>query len=134
MDPQIAFDSNGNAVCVFLQTDNTIDENSNMNDVLDATEIAYSTWDYTTETWSAINTLTSNDDMDVSPVLSSNENGDLVLVWMTDTDNDHKTVDDRTIHASFWDGTSWSTQQTIAQDQSIVTTKKSRYWCFRTSF
>lgn len=122
MDPKIAFDSDGDAVCVFIQTDNSINENSNMNDVCDATEIAYSVWDHNSETWSAVITITNNNRMDVSPVLASNENGDIILVWMTDNDNDHTTINDRTIYSSLWDGNSWSTPQIIAQNKPITTT------------
>jgi len=126
MDPQIVFDSNGNAVCVFIQTDNTINENSDYIDVAEAVEIAYCIWDKDSETWSNINTITTNNKIDTSPILASNDNGDVILVWVSDNDCDENniTINDRSIYASFWDGNSWSNPETLASNEPIVSTPK----------
>ena len=124
MDPQITYDRNGNLVCVLIQTDSSISENSEAMDAFNATEIAYSIFDKNSETWSSIVTLTSNNRMDVSPVLTSNENGDVVLIWCSDNDNDHTTIDDRSISATFWDGNSWSDTINLANNKPIVSTPK----------
>ncbi|MBN2065559.1 MAG: PKD domain-containing protein [Candidatus Thermoplasmatota archaeon] len=122
MDPTIAFDGNGNVVCVFVQTDTSVSETSAFTEVCNATEIAYSIWDCTTETWGSIQTITANTHMDVSPILTSNADGDVVLIWITDTDNDHTTIADRSIYASFWDGISWSTPLLVIQNQPLAST------------
>jgi len=124
MDPQIAFDKNGNLVCVFIQTDNSISEYSNAMDAFDATEIAYCILDKNSETWSNIVTLTSNNRMDVSPVLTSNENGDVVLIWCSDNDNDHTTIGDRSVYATFWNGNSWSDAINLANNKPVVSTPR----------
>ena len=124
MDPQIAFDRNGNLVCVFIQTDNSISEYSDAMDAFDATEIAYCILDKNSETWSNIVTLTSNNRMDVSPVLTSNENGDVVLIWCSDNDNDHTTIGDRSIYATFWNGNSWSDTINLVNNKPVVSTPR----------
>ena len=128
MDPQIAFDQNNNLMCVFVQTDSSINQNSEYIDAAEASEIAYCVWDKNSETWSGINTITSNSRMDACPVLASNEDGDIMLVWSSDVDYDavnnepEPTIGDRSMYVSFWDGTSWSTPDTLASNQPIVTT------------
>lgn len=124
MDPKIAFDGNGNVVCVFVQTDSTVNENTSFSNAAKATEIAYCIWDKNTETWSSINTITNNNRMDTEPVLASNNNGDIMLVWTSDADCDvtDPTFGDRSIYASFWNGDSWSTPVTLASNKQFVTT------------
>ena len=122
MDPQIAFDQNGNVVCVLVQTDDSISENSNINEVCNATEIAYIIWDKDTQTWSSISAVTNNDRMDVSPQLISDSEGNVVLIWTSDNDNNHITIDDRSIFATFWDGGGWSEVCIIAENMSIIST------------
>lgn len=124
MDPQIAFDKNGNLICVFIQTDNSISEYSDAMDAFDATEIAYCILDKNSETWSNIVTLTSNNRMDVSPVLTSNENGDVVLIWCSDNDNDHTTIGDRSVYATFWNGNSWSDTINLVNNKPVVSTPR----------
>jgi len=120
MDPQIAFDKNGNAVCVFTQTDSTVNSGTSINTVMDKTEIAYCVWDG--QDWGEIQTITDNDYMDVSPVLGSNSDGDIALVWSSDSDNDHETIDDRTVYASFWNDAGWSDKIIVVNGEPIVTT------------
>jgi len=122
MDPKIAYDKNGNVVCVFVQTDDSISENSDYNDVASSTEIAYCVWNKNSKSWSDINLLTDNDRMDISPVLSSNDDGDVVLVWSSDGDNDKQTIMDRTIYSSIWDGSSWSSPIKVVENRPVVTT------------
>lgn len=122
MDPHIAFDMNGNVICVFVQTDSSISETSLFTDVCDATEIAYTVWDSTSQTWGSIQSLTSNTHMDTSPVLSSNQQGDIALSWISDNDNNHESITDRNIYASFWNGASWSAPQLVVQNQAVVST------------
>ncbi|EMR74854.1 PKD domain protein [Thermoplasmatales archaeon SCGC AB-540-F20] len=119
MDPKIAFDKNGNVVCVFIQTDSSITSNSDVMDAFNATEIAYCVYDKNSGAWSDINLITDNNKMDVSPVLASSTNGDILLVWTSDADNDHKTTDDRSIYASFWDGNGWSDTECIVENYSF---------------
>ena len=120
MDPRIAYDKNGNVVCVFIQTDSSINSNSNVMDALNATEIAYCIYDKNSGEWSDINLITSNNKMDASPVLASNTNGDVLLVWTSDDDNNHTTTNDRSIYTSFWDGYSWSNPTTIVENYSFL--------------
>jgi len=122
MDPKISFDKDGDVVCVFIQTDSSISETSYITDVCNATEVAYSVWNKTSETWSSIYTITNNNRMDMSPVIASNSNGDIVLVWTEDRDNDHTTINDRNIYSSFWDGNGWSEIQTVVENQPLVST------------
>jgi len=122
VDPKIAYDKNGNVICVFVQTESSISESSDINSVASATEIAYCIWNKNSKTWGNINLLTDDNKMDVSPVLSSNSNGDVILVWSSDGDKNQETIGDRTIYSSIWDGTSWSTPTTVVENKPVVTT------------
>jgi len=124
MDPQIAFDKNGNLICVFIQTDSSITESSTLEDAFEATEIAYCTWDGSSGQWSDVQEVTNNNRMDVSPVLSSNSEGDLVLVWASDNDLNHRTINDRSLFALFWDGNSWSIETQLVTNEPIASGPK----------
>ncbi len=124
MDPQIAFDANGNLVCVFVQIDSTVTEETDVFEALEKTEIAYCIYDKNTDSWGNIQILTDNDQIDISPVIATNEIGDVVLVWSSDSDKDHATVTDESIYASFWEGSGWSNILTLADNQPIVSAPK----------
>ncbi|MBN1860414.1 MAG: PKD domain-containing protein [Candidatus Thermoplasmatota archaeon] len=120
MDPQVAFDKNGNAICVFVQLNSSIQENTSITDVMKASEIVYCILDKINDSWGNAYTITSNNAVDVSPILTSNSNGDIVLVWTSDGDNIFDTASDRSIYASFWDGIAWSEKVTLVNQQSII--------------
>jgi len=120
MDAQLGFDSDGDAICVFTQTDSSIDANSEIDDVMNAMEIAYTEWNG--NSWESIQSITDNNKMDSQPVLASDSNGDIVLVWTSDSDNDIKTINDRSLYATFWDGDSWSEIKKPVENQAIIST------------
>jgi len=124
MDPQVAFDKNGNAVCVFVQTDSSVTQNTGYVEAAQKSEIAYCVWDKDSETWSNINTITNNNRMDVQPILGTNDNGEIILMWTSDADCDYPdiTLADRSIYYCYWDGGSWSTPEILTSNKQIVTT------------
>lgn len=108
-EAQIAFDNNGDAVCVFTQLNNqSVSNTTSPADIFQDYEIAYSKWDYSTDTWSETQLVTNNSVMDCSPTLVKNEAGGLMLLWVTDNDMDIFSVDDRDICYAVWDGAEWS--------------------------
>ena len=60
IDPQIAYDSNENIVCVFVQLNSSISENTSVMDVFNASEIAYCVFNKNSGSWGNIDTITSN--------------------------------------------------------------------------
>jgi len=122
MNPQVVFDKNGNAICIFSQTDSSIDASSDPMDAFNAAEIAYCVWDE--QGWSQIETITDNNRMDIQPVLASNDNGDVVLVWTSDADCDHETIGDRSIFACFWRDNSWSEIIKVVDNMAVVSTPR----------
>jgi len=120
IDPQIAYDANGNVVCVFIQTDDSVSINTSVADAFNATEIAYCVYDKDSGEWGNIIQLTNNTKMDVMPKLCSNSNGDIMLVWVSDADANYKTIDDRTFYASFWNGNGWSDPVIILQNYPVI--------------
>ncbi|MCD6236862.1 MAG: PKD domain-containing protein, partial [Thermoplasmata archaeon] len=129
MDPQIAYDKNGNLVCVFVQTDETVDADTDPQTAFSKMEIAYCIRERETGNWSKIKTITNNNRMDISPILAYDENNNLILVWTSDADKNHKTIRDRSIYAAFWNSESknWSEPQAIANNVSIISVPSIAY-------
>ncbi len=123
MDPQIAFDNKGNGFCIWTQTprywyNSALDTWIRLTDFTEGSlysHVAGCVWDKKNKTWSSsIINITSPGEMHCNnPALAGNANGDIVVVWNTDEDRDHRTLGDGSIYARFWNG---NTQSFIPSD------------------
>ncbi|MFX1298292.1 MAG: CARDB domain-containing protein, partial [Promethearchaeota archaeon] len=81
------------------------DADSNFTTVEDM-ELYYSIWDG--YSWSMKESLTQNNYMDYSASLAHDSEGNAMVCWIRDTDNNRTTNNDRQLLYAIWDGNSWS--------------------------
>ncbi len=120
MDPVIQYDCNGDVMCVFVQTPESVNMSTGFSDAMNASEIAYCRYEGADRGWTGIQTLTNNSFLDTSPSLETTEEGYLLLTWSSDEDGNISTFEDSKIFASFWNGTQWSTPQIIVEGKKIL--------------
>jgi len=114
-------DGKGNIMCVFNQIDGDyVSPDVQPLEAFSHVELAYAIWDSTNGVWSAPTPITDNQMIDTSPALASDEYGNIMLVWLSDEDNDVFTVDDVKVYSCIWDGESWSLPTLVAEDIPIV--------------
>ena len=114
--PTVAYDGNGNAIAMWSRLKNTIIDPANVDPatLLGELEIVYARWNATTQTWSAPTALTENSEMDFVPRLHTDANGDIMAMWLRETDSTSPIFpDDPTpLGADYmfarWDGVDWS--------------------------
>lgn len=109
--PQVAWTNSGTAVAVWQRINNILPISSTWDTTTaNETEIATSTYDPASNTWSPVSLLTSNNVLDMSPQLSHNGSGQLLAVWHQNAAgilSGDATHPDR-VMAAFYDG-HWST-------------------------
>ncbi|MCF4969756.1 CARDB domain-containing protein, partial [Nostoc sp. CMAA1605] len=114
-NPVITFDGNGNPLVVWSMADGSnITPNSTEAEYVAAiteTDVVYSV--YTNNAWSSPVAINPAVGPDETPTLGLGANGQVLLVWS------HIIADMENLKASFWDGTSWSTAQTIVTGEII---------------
>jgi len=109
-DAVVKFDSNGNAVTVWTQlNDSSLNETLDPFSLLTDVQLAYAVWNPATNTWSEPRQITNEEKFHYSPTLISDKyTGNLMLVWMADDDGNLTTSNDESIYSSVWNGTAWS--------------------------
>ncbi len=117
--PRVAYDGSGNAVAVWqLVDDPTVTSSTDPDTFLDSVELAYSVYNASTGTWSAVNKLTDNSVYDGMHSLTTDQNGGVVLAWVEDTDNNVTTIYGRNVKVALWNGSGWSVW-TVARNVSV---------------
>ncbi|MEM7012211.1 MAG: CARDB domain-containing protein, partial [Verrucomicrobiota bacterium] len=87
--PQVAFDSNGNAIAVWERFKDANFEDTDLDLAAAQFELVWSRWDSGTETWSPPIALTDNDVLDRAPLLAGPmTDGSVALTWTTNSAND----------------------------------------------
>ena len=86
-------------------------DDAQFEDMLDHLEISVARFDGSG--WTDISTLTQNDYLDRSPVLSGPASDDVLLVWISNLQNDIRGNAEapNALRWSLWNGTSWSSPQ-----------------------
>jgi PKD repeat protein len=79
-------------------------------------EVVSSTFNPSTQTWSAINSLTDDANLDTSLILSSDGAGHLLLTWLSNSTGEFNSTSTSpsNLNYSFWNGSSWSAPATAA--------------------
>jgi len=118
--PQVAFDTDGDAVAIWERT-NTVQ----ISPTLDITyvqsfDIAWAEWDGAG--WSAPLALTANDLLDTSPKLERAQDGTLLALWRTGDGHDLLGTGAHPITLTYavWDGGAWSAPATAADNLSGI--------------
>jgi len=86
--PALAFDGQGNLVCVWERIKEIGFTGTQIDDMAKAMEIVYAVYDPSAKTWSAPAQLTDNAWLDHSPVLKTGSDGSLMLMWQSNQGND----------------------------------------------
>jgi uncharacterized repeat protein (TIGR01451 family) len=80
--PKVAWADNGAAVAIWQRVNDRLPITATFNlTTARAIEIATSVYSATTNSWSAVSPLTSNDVLDATPDLARNTNGQLLAIW-----------------------------------------------------
>jgi len=82
----------------------------------EALEVATATFDPATRTWSAVNTITDDNNVDSDLQLSSDSTGHLMLTWLSNPDGNlvSSKTSPSTLKFSLWNGQVWSTPAPVA--------------------
>ena len=114
--PQLLEFSDGSALAVWEDVKKVLPDTSTFDDMLSNLEVAASFFDAKTRTWSPSQRLTNNNYLDRSPKLSGSSSNNSMLVGVSNTANDvlGNSSKPNSLWFSQWNGTSWSSPQTIA--------------------
>lgn len=128
-DAIVRFDSNGNAVAVWTQLNNSsLNETIDPFSLLTNVQLAYAVWNPATNAWSQPGQITNDRKFHYSPTLiSDNETGNLMLVWIADNDGNLTTCNDQAIYTSIWNGTAWSNPTLVAAPGLLASTVAGAY-------
>lgn len=127
LDPQVAFDGDGDAIAVWSQVKDTNFSTVDITALAAELETVYSRWDRSSSTWSIPEALTTNSYVDHSPLLCGPvSGGDLLLTWVKNESNllmgtgSLGTVANDQVLWNRWDaGThSWGTTATLISNQT----------------
>jgi subtilase family serine protease len=122
-EPDIIFNSAGDAVAVWTQCCQNMDINGTgvtRNDILADSEIWYAIWRKATGTWSAPAPLTFNlSQPDFHASLSKGPGDNVTIVWIRDFDSNVTTGDDQILFYRIWDGNAWCPEAVKMESNSI---------------
>ncbi|RLB88252.1 MAG: hypothetical protein DRH26_13945, partial [Deltaproteobacteria bacterium] len=115
--PSIAYDSTGKIICVWQRVKVINFQGVELTVMVPELEIVYSVYDPAAQTpaWSEPLSLTDNTFMDYNPMLRRGNNGNLMLVWLSNEGNRLIGNSDSptSIHYSTWDGSQFSGSTTL---------------------
>ncbi len=122
MDPAVALLSDGDAVAVWTSNGGS-PSLSQLGDIINEQEIAWSAWDSNSESWTAPADLTADNTGDGSAAISYDaSNNEAIAVWVHDNDstNDPLTRTDWEIHSAVFSASnnSWSATIPVSNDSS----------------
>jgi len=124
----VKFDAWGNAVAVWNQINNSsLSESVDPFSLFNQTELAYAVWNHTTGLWSEPVLITNNYAYDYSPLLISDQDGNLMLTWLVDQDCNFSTFNDLYIYSSTWNGEQWSSPLFVANPGLISSPIQAAY-------
>ncbi|MBI2549442.1 DUF2341 domain-containing protein [Candidatus Woesearchaeota archaeon] len=113
--PVVSFDQNGKGIAVWTVIANeNLPVNITPTETFPYLEIYYALFDPTTLQWSEPSALTQNNVLDFLPSLASDTEGNLMLLWIQDTDNNISLIGEdipfvEDVYATFWNGFNWTT-------------------------
>ncbi|MFH2092409.1 MAG: CARDB domain-containing protein [Pseudomonadota bacterium] len=102
--PTLAFDAQGNLVCVWERIKDTNFTGTQIDDMARSMEIVYAVYNPTSKIWSSPVQLTDNAYLDHSPVLKTGTDGSLMLIWQSNQGNDiiGDATNPTTVQYAFW--------------------------------
>jgi len=116
--PQVAFDVNGNAIAVWERVKNeAFPVDGELSEMAAEFELVFAVYDPVANTWSMPTAITDNDYLDYNPVLKRNSDGELLLIWESNENNEIEPsiAAPGKINYCIWNGSQWSTP-VIAMD------------------
>lgn len=122
MDPAVSFLSDGDALAIWTRNDGSPGM-TQLGDIINEQEIAWSAWDSNSETWTTPADLTSDSQGDGSADIDYDaSNNQAVAVWVHDNDstNDPLTRSDWEIHSAVFSesSSSWSAPIPVSSDSA----------------
>ncbi|MBN2808328.1 MAG: hypothetical protein JXR80_02415 [Deltaproteobacteria bacterium] len=108
--------NNDKAVAVWQRVkDENFPEDGDLTTMLADLEIVFSVYDPGTGVWTVPVEITDNNHLDHHPILKRNNNGELLLVWESNTGNELFATPESpsTIQFCIWDGSNWSSPATV---------------------
>ncbi|TRU20071.1 MAG: serine protease, partial [Microcystis aeruginosa Ma_SC_T_19800800_S464] len=131
-DPVLAFDNNGKLLAIWSMADSSgINENSTPEQALEAesaSDIVYSL--YSDGNWSSPFTDLSRAGSDDRLAITKSADGSLILTWVNQDSNGLDSL-----LVSFWDGSSWSTAQSLTLGRivdrpalSLLNNQEALFW------
>lgn len=126
VEPAVALDANAVPVAVWTAGPEPGGSETGPTDVLPGLEMAWSTYDEVSNTWSAPLALTANAHVDVLPWFEWSVTGELRACWVSSPTNaipawhDEEIVPSLDVMAADWDGTTFSAPYALATALSAV--------------
>jgi len=114
--PSIIYDSNSNLIALWMDDKTNYEEDINItfDEWMKSQEIYYSV--YNRYNWTTSQQITDNGYLEAGLDLSSNNNGDVIAVWLSDKDANISTIDDIEVYSSIWNGLEWAAPKIINQN------------------
>jgi hypothetical protein len=108
--PQLKMFSDGSVVVTWENEGMVLPTNADITDVTTNLEIATAFYDAMTGTWQPMQRLTTNNFLDRSPRIAGKSGTNLMLVWVSNTNNDLEgsATNVNQLWFSTWNGTTWS--------------------------
>jgi len=123
LNPQLVSVPGGDAVCIWQDSNAVLSDQDSFATFLSHLEVAVSTFDHTTGTWSAPTRLSNNTDFDRSPRIAAASATDMLAVWIENPANDlwGSATAPNEIRWAMKSGTGWSTPQVAASGLGLIT-------------
>jgi hypothetical protein len=116
LNPQFVRLPNGDAVCIWQNSDVVLSDINDIEYFKSHLEIATSTYNRISGTWSAAQRLTNNSYFDRSPRIGVANSNNMIAVWISNANNDTwgSSINTNTIMWSSYNGTNWSSPTDLA--------------------
>lgn len=116
MNPQLVSLPGGNAACIWQNANVVLEDSNDFKMFNSHLEVAASTYDAGSGTWSSAIRLTHNLTLDRSPRLAAAAANDMLAAWVNNASNDMwgSVTATNTIMWSHYNGTAWSSPSAIA--------------------
>jgi len=117
LNPQLIALPDGDAACIWQDANGVLNDANDVETFTSHLELAVSTYDHVTATWSTAQRLTDNAILDRSPKLAATATDDMIAVWISNGANDLWGSYPNAPNSIMWsayDGSAWTESNAIS--------------------